>query len=101
VQCPVWDQAKPEAHVFHVYTVRTSKRDALVEHLKSNGVAAQLHYPTPVHLQEGYARLGFSLGDLPASEKVASEILSLPMYPELDLEKIGYVAQQIQAFFRN
>ena len=98
---PSWDKSKPQGHVFHLYVIRTSRRDELLRHLRDNGVGAQMHYPIPVHLQEGYRDLGFCKGDLPVCERVAAEILSLPMYPELTQEKADYVVNRIKEFFRS
>ncbi len=100
VNCPALPQAGPEAHVFHLYVVRTAARDALLRRLRQNGVSAQIHYPIPVHLAEGYRDLGFGPGDMPVAEKAAAEILSLPLYPELAQEQADYVVEQIRQFFR-
>ena len=69
--------------VYHLYVVRTADRDALAAHLNSQGIGTGLHYPLPVHLQQCYRSWGYSQGALPVTERVATEILSLPMYPEL------------------
>ena len=61
----------------------TRDRDALAEHLKSQGVSTGLHYPLPVHLQKCYRELGYTAGSLPVTERAAAEILSLPMFPGL------------------
>jgi dTDP-4-amino-4,6-dideoxygalactose transaminase len=70
-------------HVFHLYVVRSEERDDLVERLRANGVGAMIHYPVPVHLQPAYAGRIAGAEDLPHTERVAKEILSLPIYPEL------------------
>jgi len=87
------------AHCFHLFVIRTPKRDALREHLQSQGVGTQLHYPVPIHLQEAYAFLNKPVGSFPESEGAASEVLSLPMYPELSASAIEQVAESIQDFF--
>ncbi len=69
--------------VYHLYIIRTHKRDELQRHLSENHIATGLHYPIPLHLQKAYVSLGYKEGDFPISEKVARELLSLPMYPEL------------------
>jgi dTDP-4-amino-4,6-dideoxygalactose transaminase len=69
--------------VYHLYVVRNNDRDALVEYLTSQGVSTGLHYPLPVHLQTCYREWGYSAGSLPATERAAAEILSLPMFPGL------------------
>jgi dTDP-4-amino-4,6-dideoxygalactose transaminase len=71
--------------VYHLYVIQHEDRDALSEHLKSQGVFTGLHYPLPVHLQKCYREWGYGLGSLPVTERVASEILSLPMFPGLAL----------------
>lgn len=69
--------------VYHVYAIRVCHRDQLRADLAAAGIAAQIHYPTPLHLQKAYADLGYREGDLPVSEAVAAQIISLPMYPGL------------------
>ncbi len=84
--------------VYHIYVIRTQKRDELQRHLTENLISTGLHYPIPLHLQKAYAYLGYKQGDFPVSEKVASEILSLPMYPELTEKHQIYVAEKIKKF---
>ena len=91
---PSW--ARP---VFHLYVIRTKNRDDLQKFLSENGIGTGLHYPIPLHLQKAYANNGFKKGDFPHAEKVASEILSLPMFPELTAEQIEYIATKIKEFF--
>jgi dTDP-4-amino-4,6-dideoxygalactose transaminase len=74
-------------HVYHVYAIRHPKRNALQEYLESRGIGTGIHYPIPVHLQRSFAELGHKPGDFPHAEKVASEVLSIPMYPELTHEQ--------------
>ena len=81
--------------VYHLYVIRTQDRDALAEHLKANGVATGLHYPLPVHLQNCYRSWGYGEGSLPITERVAREILSLPMFPGLTAEQQQRVAKAI------
>ena len=69
--------------VYHLFVIRHPERDALVEHLKTRGVATGLHYPLPVHLQKCYREWGYREGALPVTERVAKEALSLPMFPGL------------------
>jgi dTDP-4-amino-4,6-dideoxygalactose transaminase len=90
---PSW--AKP---VFHLYVIRSQKRDELQKYLSENGVGTGLHYPIPLHLQKAYADLGYGEGDFPITEKVANEILSLPLYPQLTDEQIEYVSSKIKQF---
>jgi dTDP-4-amino-4,6-dideoxygalactose transaminase len=83
-------------HVYHLYVIRTARRDEMLERLKEKGIDAGIHYPIPVHRQPVYLKLGYGDVSLPVTEQAASEILSLPMYPELQREQIEYVAQAIK-----
>lgn len=85
-------------HVYHIYAVRSAKRDALAAYLKEKGIFTAIHYPTPIHLQPAYAGLGYAPGSVPNCEKAAKEILSLPMFAELTAEEINYVADAINRF---
>jgi len=69
--------------VYHLYVVKSNDRDALAASLNSQGVSTGLHYPLPVHLQRCYREWGYGAGSLPATERAATEILSLPMFPGL------------------
>lgn len=82
--------------VYHLYVVRTSAREALQAHLAAEGVATGVHYPVPVHLQAAYRDLGYREGDFPVTERLAGEILSLPMYPELTSEELERVAKSVR-----
>jgi len=84
--------------IYHLYVIRAKDRDALGEHLKSQGVSTGLHYPVPVHLQKCYREWGYAAGSLPVTERVASEILSLPMFPGLTAEQQKRVADAIGSF---
>jgi dTDP-4-amino-4,6-dideoxygalactose transaminase len=83
-------------HVYHVYGIRTRQRDILQQRLQAKGIQTGIHYPIPVHLQEAYADLGYKSGDFPNSERVAVEVLSLPMYPELSEEQIKIISTAVQ-----
>ena len=85
-------EAAGRRHVYHVYAVRTTDRDALQNQLNAEGIATGLHYPIPVHLQEAHADLGHKPGDFPESEAAAREVLSLPMFPELTYAQVQEVA---------
>jgi dTDP-4-amino-4,6-dideoxygalactose transaminase len=93
---PEWTKA-----VYHLYIIRTKKRDELQKYLSENGISTGLHYPIPLHLQKAYANNGFKQGDFPVTEKVAPEILSLPMFHNLSEEQIEYVAKKIKEFAFN
>ncbi|OGZ05569.1 MAG: hypothetical protein A3C93_05305 [Candidatus Lloydbacteria bacterium RIFCSPHIGHO2_02_FULL_54_17] len=86
-------------HVWHLFVVRTKRRDALKEFLAKKGVATGIHYPIPIHLQEAYRFLGYKKGDLPVTERVVGEILSLPIFPEMTREEQEKVIREIKGFF--
>ena len=85
----------PQEHVWHLYVVRTSDRDELRGRLEQAGVATGIHYPIPIHLQPAYADLGLGRGSFPVSEQDAAEVLSLPMFPELEDAAIERVAAAV------
>jgi dTDP-4-amino-4,6-dideoxygalactose transaminase len=86
--------------VYHVFPLFTEQRDELREHLERNGISSGIHYPIPVHLQRGFSNLGFKEGDLPHTEQVCREVLSLPMYPELRDETVAQIADSVRQFCR-
>lgn len=85
-------------HVFHLFVVRSERRDALREHLAAHEVANAIHYPTPIHLQPAYADLGLGPGSLPVAEKLALESCSLPVFPAISSEEIEAVADAVNRF---
>lgn len=87
----------PVHHVYHLYVVRHSRRDWLREQLKTRGIDTQIHYPIPVHLQEAYLDLGYQKGRLPVTEKIAGEILSLPLHLGLSEADVRYVSETINS----
>jgi len=87
-------------HVFHLYVIRTRKRDQLQTFLSSRNIGTQIHYPVPIHLQKAYADSGYDAGDFPETERAANEILSLPVYAELDAAQLDYVVEAVTEFFR-
>ena len=87
-------------HVWHIYPIRTKKRDDLRKHLETAGVSANIHYPIPVHLQPAYRFLKVRRGKLPVTERCAKELLSLPMYPDLTPEQVDYVCDRVIEFLR-
>jgi dTDP-4-amino-4,6-dideoxygalactose transaminase len=84
---------------WHLYVVRSGRRDELLAHCRAAGVEAGAHYPVPLHLQPAWRHLGYARGDLPASEAWAAECLSLPLYPELGEERQDRVIAAVRAFF--
>jgi dTDP-4-amino-4,6-dideoxygalactose transaminase len=87
-----------DRHVYHVYAVRHPRRDALQAHLHGLGVGTGIHYPIPVHLQGAFAELGLGAGSFPHAEAAASEVLSLPMFPELTDEQTAEVVAAVHAW---
>ena len=87
--------------VFHLYVIRTKKREALMAFLKKHEIFTGIHYPIPIHLQKAYEDLGYKEGDFPITEKVSKEILSLPIYPEISEEQIVFVCEKIKEFLND
>jgi dTDP-4-amino-4,6-dideoxygalactose transaminase len=82
-------------HVFHQYTIRVQRRDQVSKFLAGEKIASTVYYPVPIHLQPVYKHLGYRSGDLPESERAASDVLSIPIYPELTEGQINRVADAI------
>jgi dTDP-4-amino-4,6-dideoxygalactose transaminase len=87
---PSWSRA-----VYHLYVVRTPDRDGMINRLKDAGIATGIHYPIPLHMQKAYDYLNYRQGDFPVAEKVAAEIVSLPMYPTLQPEQQARVVKEM------
>jgi dTDP-3-amino-3,4,6-trideoxy-alpha-D-glucose transaminase len=85
-------------HVFHQYVVECGDRDGLREHLAARGVGTGIHYPVPIHLSGAYDGLGQRAGALPTAEGLAGRICSLPVFPSIGEEQIGWVAASVKAF---
>lgn len=86
-------------HVYHLFVIKTRQRDELRAWLGERGIETGIHYPVPLHLQEACADLGLPAGSFPNAEESAEQILSLPMFPELTIDQVGYVCQTIRDFF--
>jgi dTDP-4-amino-4,6-dideoxygalactose transaminase len=84
-------------HIYHLYMVRTSQRDALVDALRGQGVGAAVYYGTPLHLQPVFAHLGYREGSLPVTERAAREGLALPMFPTLVEAQQSQVVDAVRA----
>lgn len=93
---PSWSRA-----VYHLYVIRTTDRGGLMDHLKVAGIGTGIHYPVPLHLQKAYASLGYLTGDFPVAERVATEIVSLPMFPQLTAKQQTLVVNEIHAFSKS
>lgn len=77
--------------IWHVFVIRTEKRDELIKYLKSNGIETLIHYPIPIHLQNAYKDLGYNVGDFPVSETLSKTVLSLPIWYGMKEEEINYL----------
>jgi dTDP-4-amino-4,6-dideoxygalactose transaminase len=102
-QCFVPTVLPGNRHVYHVYTLRISKgegeRDLLRAYLTDQGIGTSVFYGLSLHLQEAYAHLGYQSGDLPVSERVTSEAISLPIHSHLSQDQVIYVAENVRSFF--
>jgi dTDP-4-amino-4,6-dideoxygalactose transaminase len=86
-------------HIFHQYTLRVSRRDELLEHLKRRGIGCAVYYPLALHLQPCFAHLGYRPGSLPVTEAAMAEVISLPVYPELTEAQLETVAGAVAEFY--
>jgi dTDP-4-amino-4,6-dideoxygalactose transaminase len=86
-------------HTFHQYVIRADSRDALQRYMRGKGVPSAIFYPMPLHLQKCFSYLGYKEGDFPESERAASEVLALPIYPELSEKNQQYVVNTIKDFY--
>lgn len=95
----VLPQTRPGCtHVYHIFAVRTARRDELISYLAEKGVQAQIHYPIPPHLSPCYETLGYKKGDFPLTEQYADEELSIPIYAGMPEAEVDYVIKAINAF---
>jgi dTDP-4-amino-4,6-dideoxygalactose transaminase len=86
-------------HVYNQYSIRTSQRDALADFLKHKGIATAVHYPKPLHLQPAYREICSPDEHFPVAEAVAQEILSLPIFPEMEDAEVEHVIASLREFF--
>ena len=91
--------AEGATSVYHLYVIRTDKRDELQQHLSKNGVGTLIHYPLPPHLQKAYSDLNYRIGDFPIAEKIANTCISLPIYPGLTVDQVDIICSQIKSFY--
>ncbi|NWF52085.1 MAG: DegT/DnrJ/EryC1/StrS family aminotransferase [Nitrospirae bacterium] len=95
VRCPV--EKEGIYHIYHQYTIRSNKRDVIQKRLMDEGISSVVYYPVPLHLQDALRFLGYKKGDLPVAEKTSREVLSLPIYPELEESIIEKIAEIIRS----
>jgi len=81
--------------IYNQYVIRVPDRDAVKQKLAAQGIGSAVYYPIPLHLQECFAYLGYKQGSLPETERACRDVLALPVYPELEEEKVRYVAKQL------
>lgn len=91
--------AQGASSVFHLFVIRTKKRNELQSYLNDKDISTVIHYPVPPHLQKAYSDLGFKKGDFPIAEEIADTCLSLPMYPGLTKEHVSLISETIKKFF--
>jgi dTDP-4-amino-4,6-dideoxygalactose transaminase len=87
-------------HVYNQFTICTPKRDALKEHLRQSRIPTEIYYPHPLHLEPAFASLDYKQGDMPVSERASSEVLSLPIYPELTADQQVVIVFLHRGFLR-
>ncbi len=85
--------------VYHLFVVAVEERDAFIAHLTARGIATQIHYPIPIHLQPAFRDLGYARGDFPVSERLAGRVVSLPLFPEMTDAEVERVAGAVRSFF--
>lgn len=93
--------AQDAEHVYHIFPIRTKKRNKLQAYLKEKGIGTIIHYPVPIHLQKAYQHLNFKKGDFPIAEENADTALSLPCWPGLTQVQLNYIVENIYDFFSN
>lgn len=97
---PTPKEQKWAYHIYHLYVIKSKNRDALQKYLLEKGIQTQIHYPIPIHLQPAYKELGLKKGSFPVAEKLAKEIISLPIFTELTKKEIQYTVKQIGNFYQ-
>ena len=85
-------------HVFHLYVIRSIERDRLRNYLQENGIATSIHYPVALPFVRAYRYLGLTMAEFPIAHKYQSEILSIPIYPELMIEERSYIINALKKF---
>jgi dTDP-4-amino-4,6-dideoxygalactose transaminase len=90
---------RDRTHVYNQFVIRTPRRDDLREHLRERGIPSEIYYPHPLHLQRAFSYLGYYRGSFPKSEAACSQVLALPIYPELSFDQLQMVVATIAKFF--
>jgi dTDP-4-amino-4,6-dideoxygalactose transaminase len=93
------ETAPERKHIYHLYSIRSTRRDELKSFLEKNGIPSGLHYPAPLHLQPAFASWGGRAGDFPESEALAAETLSLPLFPHMTAREHRQVVKAVRSFF--
>ncbi|MFI5212167.1 MAG: DegT/DnrJ/EryC1/StrS family aminotransferase, partial [Ignavibacteria bacterium] len=84
-------------HIYHQYSIRVKRRNEMQAFLKDNGIPSMIYYPVPLHLQEAY-KYDYKMGDYPVTERVAEDIISLPIHTELTDQHINYICDKVLEF---
>lgn len=87
-----------DSHSFHLFVVRVENRKKFIEYLNNTGIGFGIHYPLPIHMQTAYKFLGYRPGDLPKTEKFSKEIVSLPIFPELNEKEINFIINKLNQY---
>jgi len=94
------EERNDEHAVYHLFMIRSEKRDELQKHLENKGIETKIHYPIPIHLQPAAKYLGYKQGDFPITEKIAKTMLSLPIHTEITRNQCKIVVTEIHNFFK-
>jgi len=88
--------SKDASHVYHIYAVRIKDRDKIYDELKKREIGVAVYYPTPLHLQKAYTELNYKKGNFPVAERIAAEIMALPMFAQITKNQINFVVKQLK-----
>jgi dTDP-4-amino-4,6-dideoxygalactose transaminase len=91
--------AEKSTHVYHLFVVRSNKRNQLQEYLTNNGIQTLIHYPLPPHLQKAYSFFNFKKGDFPITEEISDTCLSLPIWPGITIKQLDHIVSKIKQFY--